>query len=277
MFLHPENQHILWQTLQKSPYLVEFTQKFAGYREEWFRNIIEQFYTQWISKNGRIPTNAHELLELNKNAIQMMVAELKRLVGYSGITPGHTQTAGVYIPSYNVAEERKKREDAWSENYSRYQVEYNQLLVRPTVPLGELPSEFADTKIKNMDELVREHAKFRDIELQQYLPQKPIKQLRQQQQQQQPPAPPKLKIMGEIAKVDEIINEISLPSEITSSQSQDDLKADIITLHSNDDKSSPSERNVANDKRVRWSETIEHEIENINYMEDVEVFDVSDG
>jgi len=272
MFLHPENRQLLWQTLQKSPYLVEFTQKFAGYREEWFRNIIEQFYTQWISQNGLIPTNVHELLEINKNAIQMMVAEMKRLLGYSVVVPDQrqTNTSGVYISSYNVSDERKKREDAWSENYSRYQSEYNQLLVRPKVPLGELPTESADTKIKNMDELLREHAKFRDIELQQFLPQKPPAQRQQ-------PVTPKLKIMGEIAIVNEIIREISLPEETTLSQAQNDLKADIITLHSNnDDKSSPSERNVANDKRVRWSETIEHEIENINYT-DVEVFDVSDG
>jgi hypothetical protein len=271
MFLHPENQQLLWQTLQKSPYLVEFTQKFAGYREEWFRSIIEQFYTQWISQNTRIPSNAHELLEINKNAIQMMVVDLKRLLGYSGVSPEqkHTQTAGTYILSYNVAEERKKRDDVWSENYSRYQTEYNQLLMRPAAPPGEFPIETADPKIKNMDELVREHAKFRDIELQQYLPKRPPAQRQQ-------PATPKLKIMGEIAKVDEIIREISLPEETTLSQSQNDLNADIITLHSNNDyKSSPSERNVANDKRVRWSETIEHEIGNINYT-DVEVFDVSD-
>jgi hypothetical protein len=245
MFLHPENRQLLWQTLQKSPYLVEFTQKFAGYREEWFRNIIEQFYTQWISQNGLIPTNAHELLETNKNAIQMMVTEMKRLLGYSVVVPDQrqTNTSGVYISSYNVGDERKKREDAWSENYSRYQSEYNQLLVRPKVPLGELPSESADTKIKNMDELVREHAKFRDIELQQYLPQKPAVSRQ--------PVTPKLKIMGEIAKMDEIC-EISSP-----------------------------EQKETNDKRVRWSDTIEHEIQHINYTDvdlnlDEEVVNVSE-
>jgi hypothetical protein len=200
---------------------------------------------------------------------------LKRLLGYSGVSPEqkHTQTAGTYISSYNVGEERKKRDDVWSENYSRYQTEYNQLLMRPAAPPGEIPIETADPKIKNMDELVREHARFRDIELKQYLPQKPPAQRQQQ------PATPKLKIMGEIAKVDEIIREISLPEE--SPKKPSDVEDKLFSENSHqsatlsfEDKSSlvtspfgspltpPLIRSgvLANDKHVRWSDTIEHEI-----------------
>ena len=214
MFLHKENQQLLWNTLQKSPYLVEFTQKFAGYRQEWFRGAIEQFYTQWISRNQPLPTNARELLEINKYALQTMVADLKRLLGYPsnissqqngnyhGVDHGvrgyqpYVATQGVNatshvtpqngfdmpsykvaaqneLPSYDVNAERKQREDEWSANFNKYQTEYNQLLKQPAVPTRGLPSETGGEKIKNMDELIREHAKMRDMDLSIYSPPTP--------------------------------------------------------------------------------------------------------
>jgi len=191
MFLHSENQQLLWQTLQKSPYLVEFNQKFAGYRDKWFRGSIEQFFTQWISQNGRVPTNAKELLEINKFALQFMVADLKRLLGYSSPQPMNSSSSD--LSSYNVAEERKRREDTWSANFNQYQSEYNRMLEKPVLPVRELPSETGDEKIKNMEELLREHAKLRDMDLSIYTPspQKPTGTNVQ-----------KLKIMEDIERVD---------------------------------------------------------------------------
>jgi hypothetical protein len=174
MFLHKENQQLLWQTLQKTPYLIEFTQKFAGHREEWFCSVLEHFFTQWISKNGNIPTNARELLDINKHALQFMVTDLKRVLGYQS-----TNTAspvGILSP-YNVAEERKRKEDSWSTNFNQYQSEYNQLLKKPALPVRELPSTTSDEKIKNMEELLKEHEKMRDMDLTIYMPAKPVTKL----------------------------------------------------------------------------------------------------
>jgi len=185
MFLHAENQTLLWNTLQKSPYLIEFAQKFAGYREEWFRGTIEQFYTQWISQNNPLPSNARELLEINKHALQAMVADLKRLLGYSG-----SQN------TYDVNAERKQREDAFSANFNKYQSEYNQLLERPAVVARSLPSESGGEKIKNMDDLLKEHARIRDMDLEIYAapPQK--------QKPHQIQMSPRLKIMDEIERIE---------------------------------------------------------------------------
>lgn len=190
MFLHIENQKILWQTLQKTPYLVEFTQKYSGQSEIWFKNMSEQFYTQWISNHGRIPTNAVELLEINKNALQFMVTDLKRLLGYT-----YMEITTSPIESYNVSQERQRREDAWSSNFNKFQNEYNQLLKQPAIPLRELPTETADSKIKNMDELLREHAKMREIELLNYLPQKNAK-----------PQSNKIRILDELGNIEMHIN-----------------------------------------------------------------------
>ena len=213
MFLHKENQLLLWNTLQKSPYLVEFTQKFAGYREEWFRGSIEQFYTQWISRNNRVPNNAKELLEINKYALQAMVTDLKRLLGYNASqqfgTPVSAQPNAIIqsvksqneLPSYDVNAERKQREDEWSSNFNKYQTEYNQLLKQPAIPTRGLPSETGGEKIKNMDELIREHAKMRDMDLSIYSPPPP-----QNSQIIDKPVP-KLRILDEIERIEMHVDE----------------------------------------------------------------------
>lgn len=200
MFLHPENQELLWNILQKSPYLVEFAQKFTGYREEWFRSIVEQFYTQWISQNRRVPENAQELLEINKRAIQMMVTDLKRLLGFSDSPSSSSQPSqqnNISSP-YNVAEERKRRENSVSETYYQYQSEYNKLLERPALPIKELPQASADEKIKNIEELVKEHARMRDLDLAIHQSASSPKQ----PQNNQMLSSTKIKIMDEIDNID---------------------------------------------------------------------------
>lgn len=202
MFLHAENQQLLWQTLQKSPYLVEFTQKFAGYRDAWFCEISEQFYTQWISENGRVPTNAHELLAINKRALQTMVADLKRLLGYS--SSPQVEAIGPTMNPYNVAEERKRREDKHSADFNKYQSEYNQMLQRPAVPMRGLPSELSDAKIKNMDELLEEQTRLREMDLAKYVTKTPPTKNIQPNNANAivDDMPPKLKIMNEIERAE---------------------------------------------------------------------------
>ena len=205
MFLHAENQQLLWQTLQKSPYLVEFTQKFAGYRDAWFCEISEQFYTQWISENGRVPTNARELLAINKRALQTMVADLKRLLGYTSSSPqiDGLNAEGPNMNPYNVAEERKRREDKHSEDFNQYQSEYNQMLRSPAVPMRGLPSESTDAKIKNMDELLEEQTRLREMDLEKYgtKPQQ-TKDIQTKDANTIGDMPQKLKIMDEIERIE---------------------------------------------------------------------------
>ena len=217
MFLHKENQQLLWETLQKTPYLVEFTQKFTGHREEWYRGILEQFFTHWISQNGKVPTNARELLEINKLALQFMVADLKRLLGYNQPSVNsRTPTIDVLSP-YNVAEERKRKEDTWSANFNQYQSEYNRMLEKPVLPMRELPSETGDEKIKNMEELLREHAKIRDMDLTIYTPAPTMPTKREEPVK----SVIKLKILDEIQNVHDEIENVHFDSKTVRFDLQD--------------------------------------------------------
>ena len=119
-----------------------------------------------------------------------MVTDLKRLLGYTSM-----EITTSPIESYNVSQERQRREDEWSSNFNKFQNEYNQLLKQPAIPLRELPTETTDSKIKNMDELLREHAKMREIELLNYLPQKNAK-----------PQSNKIRILDELGNIEMHIN-----------------------------------------------------------------------
>ena len=217
MFLHKENQQLLWETLQKTPYLVEFTQKFTGHREEWYRGILEQFFTQWISQNGKVPTNARELLEINKLALQFMVADLKRLLGFNQTSVNPRTPAIDVLSPYNVAEERKRKEDTWSANFNQYQSEYNRMLEKPVLPMRELPSETGDEKIKNMEELLREHAKMRDMDLTIYTPAPTVPTKREEPVK----SVIKLKILDEIENVSDVIENVHFDSKTVRFDLQD--------------------------------------------------------
>ena len=204
MFLHIENISLLWQILQKSPYLIEFSQNARlGYKEIWFRGVSEQFYEKWLSQHTQIPSNSKELLEMNKQALQYMVLDLKRLLGYLNPAPILNPVAVALsdMPSFNVAAERQQREELRSAQFNNYQTEYNRLLEKPQLPDTKLPSlSSGDEKITNMEELVKQHLMLRDMDLAIY-----------SKDDQQPPSPQmnsnaatstKLKIMEEIGNAD---------------------------------------------------------------------------
>ena len=192
MFFHAENQQMLWRAIQKSPYVLEFSQKYAGHKETWYQGISEQFYSQWISHNGHVPTNAKELLEMNKRALEYFVLDLKRLLGYY-------EPVSDPLSSRNVAKERQTREEANAAKFNNYQEEYSRMLQGPTVPQNVLPSESAaNQRIKNMDELLAEQAKRREMDLAAFSPKIPPPT--------SPNNPAKLKILDEMVSLE--INEL---------------------------------------------------------------------
>jgi hypothetical protein len=165
MFFHADNQRLLYETLQKSPYFIEFSQKYASEKEKWFLNMPGQFCAQY--RTGIDETkDAKSLLEINKQALRFMVLDLKRILGY------HDQITATPISVYNVSLEKASREDKWTNEFSSYQEEYNRLLAPPVRPETAFASE-KDEKIKNMDELLAEQVKRRTVEYAELMPPAP--------------------------------------------------------------------------------------------------------
>jgi hypothetical protein len=168
MFFHAENQRLLFETLQKSPYFIEFSQKYANEKEGWFVIASDKFCkTKMISVDAA--NDARSLLEINKQALQFMIADLKRLLGYSDASNPITIPMPI---AYNISVERQERDDRWTKEFSSYQEEYNRLLAPPIRPETVFSSE-TDEKIKNMDELLAEQVKRRTAEYAEFMPTPP--------------------------------------------------------------------------------------------------------
>lgn len=87
LYICPENQRILWTTINK---VKGFTEKPDS--DEWFKNIISEFY----HKNSNRILSSNDLLKLNKETIEYMIQQLKPITPSitssitSSITPSIT-------------------------------------------------------------------------------------------------------------------------------------------------------------------------------------------
>ena len=68
LFIHPENQRVLWTTINKAN---GFSEKRDV--DQWFKQVIAHFY----SHNSHRVLGRDDLLKLNKETIEYMIQQLK--------------------------------------------------------------------------------------------------------------------------------------------------------------------------------------------------------
>jgi len=70
LFVHPENQKIIWNIINGNPYIIRyFESKPPQAKEEWFRQSIEKFYTRIEGKE----IEPNDLNILNKEVLTSMI------------------------------------------------------------------------------------------------------------------------------------------------------------------------------------------------------------
>jgi hypothetical protein len=154
MFAHIENQQILWEIIQKSPFFIEFS---PHNRETWFREVVSQFYRE----NPVKPRNSRELLSANKAALQYMTQDLKRRIGYN---PAVQSALEPTLSPLRIEEEKKAKSEREKELYANFQAQYHSLLQTPKPVDLRLP-EKSEEKITNMEELLQQQIKQREMDL----------------------------------------------------------------------------------------------------------------
>jgi hypothetical protein len=78
LYIHPENQRVLWTTINKAR---GFTEKRDA--DEWFKQTIARFYHQNLNR----VLNSNDLLKLNKETIEYMIQQLKFVPSPQHLTP----------------------------------------------------------------------------------------------------------------------------------------------------------------------------------------------
>jgi hypothetical protein len=177
LFIHNENQELLWNIINKCSLFYK-TQTLN--KEQWFRNCIQHFYDKIQNENIQI-NNKDELQELNKNVLTYMVTQLHQISQqYSGtqrpqsnlplITPSIQQTSFISAQNYMGKEaERANKQEQFNSAFEERQKQYESLFSKPSLPEIDFSEKKDDGPISNMEELVQQHLKERENEIQKYL------------------------------------------------------------------------------------------------------------
>ena len=167
-FVHPENQKIIWNIVNSNQYVnAYFNANKNVSKETWFRGIIEKFYSQHQDKNLSMP----ELNQLNKDALSFMIQSIHNTAPVFQNNPTTNQN------SYDMNPIQKTeiltpplventREQQSISAFNDRQQEY-QNMMKKTVPQEiDFKEGDKDEAIQNMDDLIKQHMKEREEQLQ---------------------------------------------------------------------------------------------------------------
>jgi hypothetical protein len=158
LFIHPENQELLWNILNKKENIHN--------REHWFRNCIQHFYDK-IQNENLVINDKDSLENMNKNVLSYMIQNLHPpSSNLPMITPTINNYHGVYSDKEN---EKRIKQEKFNDAFGERQKQYENLFAKPVVPEINFTEKLDDGPINNMEELVQLHLKDRENEIQKYL------------------------------------------------------------------------------------------------------------
>lgn len=153
LFIAQENQQLLYEMIHKTPNIhVVFPQGSPpDEKNAWFRGVIQHFYQQMSGSITR-----EELKSFNRAALGYMVGQLHQKVDQMSTI--------VKSPPFNTL----KREHA--PEYESREAQYRSLFDTPKPTNIDFSEKLEDEAITNMAELIENHKKMREQELQQFAP-----------------------------------------------------------------------------------------------------------
>jgi hypothetical protein len=173
LYIHEGNQRILWYTIKTVPM---FDRNIADEEKTiWFKKIIGNMY----EKNKHRKLTNIQLQELNKDTISYMIRELQKIQhnrpqieSYSSFTTTNLQSSGLNSfskPNPFIEPSASHRMESKSESYSKQflerQKEYEDMNRKIEPPRPVFQEQVEDGAIENMEELVKNHLKQRELDI----------------------------------------------------------------------------------------------------------------
>ena len=148
LYIHPENQTLLWNTIRKNPKFQELSIN----KDEWFSTIIKAFYEkiQYLP-----PLTNQDLLQINRQTISYMMEQINALL----------------VDRPKFAESKKVVNE-----FTTRQQEYESALKPKLPPIADFSEKISDDAIQNMDELLQQQIRQREYDTEkakEYLPAPP--------------------------------------------------------------------------------------------------------
>ena len=160
-YVHPENQKLLWNTIQKTPIF----NNLGSRQTQWFKSVIQHFYEEY--PNAKLIKTQQELQDINRATLSFMVNSLKQQF----VQPKQMQSPihepnNTSLPSTSGSNERMSY---YNDQFNNRQKEYESMNTKPLPPSNDIVSEkISDEAITNMDELIRQQIEQREIESKMY-------------------------------------------------------------------------------------------------------------
>lgn len=166
-YIHPTNQTLLWNTVNRIP---EFQKLSPPKKDLEFKQMIEFFYHK-VSHKPILSIS--ELQQINRDTILAFIPSQQPIQsqptqpmdftnGFTRDPNGFTRDQGrePRIPTQNQFEERQNI--------------YKQMTTKPDLPSPEIFKDKEDTAIENMDVLINQYQKQRELEFKQFIPPTPV-------------------------------------------------------------------------------------------------------
>ena len=153
LYIHPENQKLLWNTIQKAPKFRDIPVN----KEQWFSNVIRSFY----EKAQYLPMTQSDLQVINRQTIAYMMDDIQKI----------TQTASLYVEKKVfpeiVVEQRPKAVESYkvTDAFTSRQNDYELMTKPPVPPPANFEEPINDEAIQNMDELLQHQIKQREYDI----------------------------------------------------------------------------------------------------------------
>lgn len=176
LYIQTENQKLLWEMIQKTP---QFSQVFANSPQQkdlWFKNVIAEFH----NKTPMIK-NRDELVAINRQTLSYMMNQLTNASTLSTTPTKPTEkvygsTSAPQNPNYSVGTvpttsysrnqiSTASREEIYKRQFEEREREYKAMSAVPDPPKINF-KETEDTAISNIAELVEQHRKMRELDVQ---------------------------------------------------------------------------------------------------------------
>jgi len=170
LYIHPENQELLWKIVNKNPMIQEYFMRYPpNIKETWFKQIVSAFY----DKNRNITFNTENLYEINRDTLNYMVQDVKRNVEHmqqQQMRPPAQQVP--QMPLTGIPGRDDKKEEKFVSQYNQFQNEYYSMFDKKPPDSIDFREKFNDPPpiSGNMEDLVQKHLRERDEELKKYAP-----------------------------------------------------------------------------------------------------------
>ena len=207
-YINSANQTLLWNTVNKIP---EFHQLSPPKKDFEFKQIIEFFYRKNIHKPI---LTLQELQQLNRETILAFVPKTQQQPQqqpqqqqpqqqYQQPQQQYQQPQQHYQqpqqpqqqPLFETKQEKSQREFEERQNI------YKQMNTKPDLPSPEIfKDKYEDSAIENMDVLINQYQKQRELEFNQYIPPPPLNQNPLNQNPQNIKKNPRIRILEDISE-----------------------------------------------------------------------------